>query len=136
MPISLEAFNRMNYPESCVHSECRFDEAEGRLTVSISGQLDEWCSKVLTGGMLEVLEDGRGVLKTIVIDLGGLTYISSSGVGALCTMMLSSRDRGVALFLYRVDKRIKSVFTLLGLWEYFEELPDTGIKSGTGNPLK
>lgn len=101
-----------------------FDETEGRLVISISGQLDEWCSKVLTGGMLEVLEDGRGLLRTVVIDLGGLTYISSSGVGALSAMMLASRDRGVSLFLTRVDNRIKAVFTLLGLWEYFEVLPD------------
>ena len=136
MPIPIETFERLNDPDSGCNVHSRFDTGEGRLTLAISGQLGETNARLLTDRPLAGLEAGSGVLGSIIVDLHGLTYISSTGVGALSTMLLSSRDRGVKLSLARVNARIKSVFTLLGLWDYFDVLDEPPIPESAVAPDK
>jgi anti-sigma B factor antagonist len=89
---------------------------------------------VLTGQML--LDDGdlafgkriaelidRGRAK-IVLDLAGLTYIDSSGVGMLAAKLKRLKEKGGDLRLLRLNPRAESLFGMLKLLIVFETFQD------------
>ena len=72
--------------------------------------------------------DGRGVPQMVaawrrvkapgsvlVIHLAAVEFISSSGVGALLTILEESNDRGQRVFLMAPSANVRSVIRLLGL---------------------
>jgi anti-anti-sigma factor len=89
---------------------------------------------VLTGDML--LDDGdlafrkrvhdlidRGCAK-VVLDLGGLTYIDSSGVGMLVAKMKTLKEKGGDMKLLHLTRRAESLFGMLKLLLVFESFQD------------
>jgi len=85
---------------------------------------------VLTGQML--LDDGdlafrkrihdlidRGRTK-VVLDLGGVTYIDSSGVGMLAAKLKTLKENGGDLKLLRLTRRSESLLGMLKLLIVFE----------------
>jgi anti-sigma B factor antagonist len=55
----------------------------------------------------------------LILDLGALTYISSTGVGAFTTLLGEARRRETYLFLRGMQDRVKAVFNVLGFSEFF-----------------
>ena len=89
---------------------------------------------VLTGQML--LDDGdlvfgkrisdlivRGRSK-IVIDLGGLTYIDSSGVGRIVFQQKALKQSGGGMKLLHLNRRSETLFGMLKLLIVFETFED------------
>jgi|SRR5215211_3894020 len=89
---------------------------------------------VLTGQML--LDDGdlafgkrisdligRGRAK-IVVDLGGLTYIDSSGVGMIVFQQKALRQSGGDMKLLHLNRRAETLFGMLKLLILFETFDD------------
>lgn len=58
-----------------------------------------------------------------VIELSGLRYISSTGVGALASLMTESGKQNLSFHLSEVQPRSQSIFEALGLWAFFDILP-------------
>jgi len=70
-------------------------QAQGRVPVSVitvSGQLDSQTYQVLIAKASEMVDAGA---KNILLDLGGLTYISSAGLIALHTIALLTRGESL-----------------------------------------
>ncbi len=89
---------------------------------------------VLTGQML--LDDGdlafgkrirdlvdRGLVK-VVLDLGGVTYIDSSGVGMLVAKLKTLKERGGDMRLLNLNRRAESLFGMLKILIAFETFQD------------
>jgi anti-sigma B factor antagonist len=89
---------------------------------------------VLTGEML--LDDGdlafrkrihdlidRGSAK-VVLDLGGLTYVDSSGVGMLVAKLKTLKEQGGDMKLLHLNRRAESLFGMLKLLFVFETFQD------------
>jgi anti-sigma B factor antagonist len=89
---------------------------------------------VLTGQML--LDDGdlafrkrihdlidRGRAK-VVLDLGGVTYIDSSGVGMLVAKLKTLKGNGGDLRLLHLNRRAESLLGMLKLLIVFETFQD------------
>jgi anti-sigma B factor antagonist len=89
---------------------------------------------VLTGQML--LDDGdlafgkrisdlilRGCAK-IVLDLGGVTYIDSSGVGMVVFQQKTLKQHGGDMKLLHLNPRAESLFGMLKLLLVFERFED------------
>jgi anti-sigma B factor antagonist len=89
---------------------------------------------VLTGQML--LDDGdlvfgkrirelvdRGISK-VVLDLGGVTYIDSAGVGMLVAKMKTLKDRGGDIRLLNLNRRAESLLGMLKILFVFETFQD------------
>lgn len=92
---------------------------------------------VLAGQML--LDDGdlafgrqirtlveRGVVK-VVLDLGGVTYIDSSGVGMLVAKLKTLRERGGDMKLLHLSRRAESLLGMLKLLVVFETFQDEPV---------
>ena len=107
--------------------------AESKLTIE-ERHTGDVAVLVLTGQML--LDDGdlafgkrisdlidRGRLKTI-LDLGGLTYIDSSGVGELVSAFTSVRNQGGELKLLHLTKKVHDLLQITKLYTVFDVKDD------------
>ena len=107
--------------------------AESKLTIE-ERQAGDVMILVLTGQML--LDDGdlafgrrirdlvdRGFSK-VVLDLGGVTYIDSSGVGMLVAKMKTLKEKGGDIKLLHLNQRAESLFGMLKLLFVFERFDD------------
>src|SRR5712692_222028 len=56
----------------------------------------------------------------IVLDLGGVTYIDSSGLGALVAMYASARKAGAEIKLANLNSRLKDLLQITKLLTVFE----------------
>ena len=99
--------------------------------------LDDVTLLVLTGEML--LDDGdlvfrrhvhelidRGRTK-ILVDLAGVTYIDSSGVGMMAAKLKTVRDQGGDIRLLRLNTRGHRLFSVAKLHTVFEIFNDEAM---------
>ena len=106
---------------------------ESKLTID-ERQAGDVTILVLAGQML--LDDGdlafgkrvrdvvdRGVVK-VVLDLGGVTYIDSSGVGMLVAKLKTLREKGGDMRLLHLNPRAESLLGMLKLLVVFETFQD------------
>ena len=107
--------------------------AESKLTIE-ERHAGDVTVLVLTGQML--LDDGdlafgkrishlidRGYAK-IVLDLGGVTYIDSSGVGMIVFQLKTLQQNGGDMKLLHLNPRAESLFGMLKLLMMFDRFDD------------
>lgn len=107
--------------------------AESKLTID-ERHAGDVTTLLLRGQML--LDDGdlafgdrihdlvnRGIAK-VIVDLGGVTYIDSSGVGMLVAKLKTLKERGGDLKLVNLSPRAESLFGMLKLFIVFERFDD------------
>ena len=78
----------------------------------------------------DLLEDGR---QQIVLDLGGVDYIDSSGVGMIAGKLKTVRGHGGDLKLVHLNSRGLKIFRMMKLLMAFETFDDeaAAVKSFT-----
>jgi anti-anti-sigma factor len=64
---------------------------------------------------VEGLEKGR----CLVLDLSGVGYISSTGVGALTNALVEARKKGLGIVFRRIPPKVASILDVLGLRSFF-----------------
>jgi anti-sigma B factor antagonist len=107
--------------------------AESKLTIE-ERRSGDVVILILTGQML--LDDGdlafgkrirdlveRGFAK-VVLDLGGVTYIDSSGVGMLVAKLKTLKEKGGDMRLLHLNRRAESLLGMLKLLVVFETFQD------------
>jgi anti-sigma B factor antagonist len=99
--------------------------------------IDDVTVLVLTGEML--LDDGdlafrrqiEAVVKSgrvkILVDLAGVTYIDSSGIGMMSAQLKAVRQRGGDIRLLRLNPRGQRLFGLLKLRSIFETFENEAL---------
>ena len=96
----------------------------GRTILSVKeGRLDAYNSGELKDRILKVLEEGG---RNLIIDLGDVQFIDSSGLGALLSGYKNANLRSSAFALASLQPRVKSMFELTRLHRVFEIYP--GLK--------
>lgn len=98
------------------------EDAAG-ITLFLSGPLDLESSRRVQDLLAWIIAERAGQPR-LVVDLAAVSYISSTGVGALSSALIAARARDLPLYLRNLQPKIRSVFTLLGLMDFFEEAPD------------
>ena len=78
---------------------------------------------------------GRGIVK-IAVDLGGVTFIDSSGVGMLAAKMKHVRERGGDIRLVHLTSRSQRLFGTMKLMLVFESFEDeaAAVRSFVARP--
>lgn len=95
----------------------------GEITImDFSGQI------TLGEGTKEVRDAVRSILdqggNKIILNLGGVNYIDSSGVGELVSTFASVTNKGGQLRLVHLTKRIKEMLTITKLLTVFQSFED------------
>jgi anti-sigma B factor antagonist len=83
---------------------------DGRLAVS--GDLDLGSAGILTDAIRSLLQSGA---RRVVLDLGGVSFIDSSGLAVLMTQREALEAAGAALVLSGLTARTESLLRVTGL---------------------
>lgn len=107
------------YNEGHPHTQAALTRREGGdLCLALAGELDMKASSdvapLLEAALSECAARGR-----LVLDLGCVGYISSTGVGLLSTLMVKAERRQVTLVLFNIPPRVRGIMDTLGLLSFF-----------------
>jgi anti-sigma B factor antagonist len=93
------------------------DEA---VVLLVSGDLDIASEQDLLGRATALLDAGAALLD---VDLGEVTFLDSSGLGALVRARQLAHERGRELRLASVPRSVARILELTGLADLFPERP-------------
>lgn len=87
----------------------------------LSGSLDLEFAHSLEMLLSNFIEN-QSSLKNLIVDLKEISYISSTGVGVLSSLLIQATKRNISFKLKDIQPKVKVVFELLGLLSFFEEI--------------
>jgi anti-anti-sigma factor len=94
-----------------------------RIDVTIAGELDAHSAVQLENETTQTLASGNE-LRTMVLDLAGVTFIDSSGLRALLRLQEGCDERGGILFVRRPSDVVSRIIDLAKLTGRFPTDPD------------
>lgn len=97
------------------------EDLDDGLLVSLSGEIDLLRSPVLRKELMAILD---GSPSRVVLDLGGVPLMDSSGVATLIEVLQIQRGAGGRLVLCGLQERVQSVFEITHLTEVFTIVTD------------
>jgi anti-sigma B factor antagonist len=96
-------------------------EVRGQTTVvHVAGEIDVYTAPMLREHLDEHISAGRNDL---VVDLGGVSFMASTGLGVLVGRLKLVRAANGTLRLVCSSQRILSVFSITGLDKVFQIFP-------------
>ena len=95
-------------------SEVAILDMSGRITLGDG-------SVVLREMVGEQIASGR---QAIIVNLGDVTYMDSSGLGELISAFTTAKNRGAALKLLNLTKRIRNPMEITKLYTFFDIYDD------------
>jgi anti-sigma B factor antagonist len=106
-----------------------FTDEGDRSVVTLSGELDI----DTVGELREQAQDhlGRGQYRTLTLDLSGLTFLDSSGLGLLLEVRRLALISDVTFEMVNVAPGPARVITIAGLTETFGLPPSDGSSAGS-----
>jgi anti-sigma B factor antagonist len=98
-------------------------EREGEVAVvRCHGRLVAGVNNILYAKVCQLMPES----KRIVLDLGDLAYMDSTGVGTLVRIYASSKGAGVSLELLHLGKRVRELLSLANLLSVFTVIGEQG----------
>ena len=91
---------------------------EKQIVLGASGELDSGVARDFASICIQTL-DYIGENGNLVLDLSGITYISSTCIGSLTLILGEASKRGLGLRLEGLSGRIRNIFDVLGVSNFF-----------------
>ena len=96
-------------PSRCVIEVRRID---GAAVVAVRGTVDALTAPQLEAILQKLVEQDR---LEIVVDLSGVSFLDSTGLGAMVKALKWVKEKGGSLVVVAADERIVKVFKITGL---------------------
>jgi anti-sigma B factor antagonist len=87
----------------------------------VAGRLTSFESGALRSSIAQLLKEGR---KQIVLNLSGLDYLDSSGVGELVHTYMSVIKRGGEMKVVGLTEKVEEILKITQLHQVFQEFQD------------
>ena len=87
----------------------------------LKGEIDVYTAPKLKAELVEIIESGCA---NIVVDLEGVTFIDSSGLGVLVSALRRAREREGAVRFVCTRENILKIFRITGLDKVFPVFSD------------
>ncbi len=95
-------------------------EARGpKLIVRLKGELDHHTAEIFRSRVQEVL--ARGKTKTIILNLSGLNFMDSSGIGAILGRYNFLKHKEGIIAVCNLQPQVEKVFYTAGLFNIFKK---------------
>ena len=108
-----------------MHMTANTRQVSGVTIVDISGRIVLGAeSAALRGLVCDLLDKGR---KNIVLNLGDVNYIDSSGLGNLVGAFTSVRNQGGELKLLHLTNKVHDLLQITRLYTVFEIMDDEAV---------
>jgi anti-sigma B factor antagonist len=92
-----------------------FTQGDRTFVVALRGEVDYTTSRQFRGEVSELL--AGGAMHVLVVDLAGVSFLDSTGVGTLVVASRICADCGVQMVLRNVNPFIARLFAVLGVSE-------------------
>lgn len=92
------------------------EDVDGRTVAHVEGEVDVSSADRVREGLAQLLSDGR---TDLVVDLTGVTFMDSTGLGLLVGTLKRARRAGGGLVLVIDSERLLKVFRITGLTQVF-----------------
>jgi anti-anti-sigma factor len=89
--------------------------------IQVSGILDGVQGSQIRDEITTAITDGS---KTVLVDLEQVSFIDSSGLGALVAALKAVRSSGAELYLCSVANQVQMLFELTSMNQVFKILPN------------
>lgn len=89
--------------------------------VEVTGKLTSFESGALRGSITKLLKEGR---KQILLNLSGLTYLDSSGIGDLVHTYMSVIKGGGEMKVVGLSDKVEEILKITQLYQVFQEFQD------------
>ncbi len=89
-----------------------------KVIIEVDGYLDNVNSTHFMETVAKVIQENASI-KTVVIDLLKISYISSTGIGALSNILIQTKKTNIVLYLINVGRKVRSVLDTLGMTGFF-----------------
>ena len=99
-----------------------YRRAGGTLTVFLSGELDQHSAAAVRTELEKILDDES--LRRIVFDMGGVTFMDSSGIGVILGRYRRIAPRGGSMNILNAKKNIERVLRMSGVYKLCTEGED------------
>ncbi|HTX74232.1 MAG TPA: STAS domain-containing protein [Rectinemataceae bacterium] len=123
----------MSVPDSALHEKiegfnaghprlkirCQESQSPRGLVLAATGNLDADSSADFQLLAIDSLSEAKRI-GGLIIDLEGVSYLSSLGVGALSALLVSTRNHQIDLHLSRLQEGPRSVLEVLGFLAFFD----------------
>ncbi len=93
------------------------------LAIEVDGVLDTQNSGDFQNMLIQTFETAREY-GGLVLDLSRLNYISSTGVGALTTLLVEAQRHSITFQLCRISEQVRSILDVLGFTSFFPMIDD------------
>jgi anti-sigma B factor antagonist len=107
-------------------------EEGGWTIVSVVGELDLAVAPRVRQVVVAALDPGRGVPQ-VVLDLGSVHFVDSSGLGVVLGVLRRVRQAGGTLRVVAVESQVVGLFELLGLDTIIDIRPS--VDDATSDPV-
>jgi anti-sigma B factor antagonist len=107
--------------------EATFEKREGVGVVTAVGPLNAVCVDAFRG-QFQRWWDGAPELRYVVLDLSGVAFMDSSGLGAVVALLRRVADRGGDMKLCGLDRNVRMVFEVTRAHRVFD-IYDTADKA-------
>jgi len=89
--------------------------------VEVNGKLTSFESGALRSSIAKLLKEGR---KQILLNLSGLTYLDSSGIGELVQTYMSVIKGGGEMKVVGLSDKVEEILKITQLYQVFQEFQD------------
>ena len=89
--------------------------------VEVTGKLTSFESGALRNSIAQLLNEGR---KLILLNLSGLVYLDSSGIGELVHAYMSVIKRGGEMKVVGLSDKVEEILKITQLYQVFQEFQD------------
>jgi anti-sigma B factor antagonist len=110
-------------------------QSEGVSLVDVKGRLTSFEAAAFRQAIHGLLDQGH---RNIVLNLTGLEYLDSSGIGELVRNYLSVVKKGGAMKVVGLAPKVEEILKVTQLYQVFPEFPDeaSALDSFPGSPQK
>ncbi len=92
--------------------------------VEVEGEIDLHSAPGFKEALLHL---GEPLPTRVALDMSGVSFLDSTGIGALVGVLKKTRERGGQIAFFGAQPRVKRVFEIAGLWK---ALPFHGSRDG------
>jgi stage II sporulation protein AA (anti-sigma F factor antagonist) len=97
-----------------------FNKTGSTLTVHLDGELDQHCACELRK-TIDAKVTADGGIKTLLMDLGKIGFMDSSGIGVILGRYRLMRDRGGELMITNVQPAVHKLLKLSGVYSLLDK---------------
>jgi anti-sigma B factor antagonist len=96
-------------------------EAGAVVLLDVSGRLTSFETGALRDSIARLLKEGR---RDIILNLSGLQYLDSSGIGELARVYVTVVKQGGQMKVIGLSSKIEEILKVTQLYQVFPEFPD------------